>query len=296
MSKKTFKIIITYVLAFFTALAVIGGAGLILINRYQAEQTEKNSAKTAEEDSSFIPGELDSMTVLGVYDASQRPSGVCFVLFRLSAEQQKLYVTPLHSDLETGGSSLYDVYTAGGITAARDVLEQVLKIGIDKYMLITSQSFSIFSDSCGNISYNVPYNLIYTSADPDENTIIREGSLILDTKNLRRVLTFPEYTDGEEERMLILGNLTVELINNGCRSTFRSNREDVYNSLVAAGAATDISIYDMQDISPATDYILERSKSPASLLLPSGGYNEEGRYEPEPSFLEALPRWYGIKE
>lgn len=296
MSKKAAKITATYFITFLSAFLVIGGVGLIIMNRYSQSQAERMSQTSAAAQENYIPGETDSMTVFGMYDGAQRPSGVCFFLFRFSGPQNRLHVVPLHSDMAVGSSTLYDTYREGTVATARDALQSELGIPIEKYMMITGTGFDVFSDNCGNITYEVPYNLVYSSSDPDDNTIIRAGSQILDTKSLRKVLIYPEYKGGEEERIQTMGSLTVELINNGCRASFRSNLRDVYDQLTNAGSATDISIYDFDDVKPAVDYVLDRSTSPAQILLPSGVYDEGGRYVLDRSFVDALPRWFGLEE
>ncbi len=296
MSKKAAKITATYFISFLVAFLVIGGVGLIIMNRYSETQAERMAQTTAATQENNIPGEIDSMTVFGVYDGAQRPSGVCFYLFRFSAPQNRLSVVPLHSDMAVGEQTLYDAYRSGTVVTARDALQNEFGIPIERYMMITGSAFDIFSESCGNITYDVPYNLVYSSADPNENTIIRAGSQILDTKSLRKVLIYPEYKGGEEERIQTMGALTVELMNSGCRAAFRSNLRDVYDQLTNAGAATDISTYDFEDMKPAVDYVLERSSSPVQLLLPSGVYDEQNRYVVDRSFADALPRWFGLEE
>ena len=288
---KTVKIIITYVLTFLAAFAVIGGTGLIIMNRYKAAQSER-AAETTAETSDPIPGDIDRMIALIAYDGAARFDGVCFYIMGFVAEEDKLYIVPLHSDLEVNGRTLYDVYAEGGIVSAKDGLNNILPVTIDQYMVINHSGFNIFSEACGNISYDVPYHLINSSQNQYENTLIKEGIQILDTSNLSKVLIFPGYNNGEDERVQTMGTLTVELINAGCKSTFRSNLRDFYDQLVEAGCATNISSYDFDDVKPAWDYVLQRSVSPAQLLLPSGSYNESERYVMDADFVDALPRFF----
>ncbi|MBQ4485889.1 MAG: hypothetical protein K6G68_02040 [Oscillospiraceae bacterium] len=285
MAKKGIKIAATYFITFFVTLVIIGGVGFVIMNRYAQTQAAKNS-DTTETDLSYNEEDM-GMTVLGVYDGAERESGVCFYIFHLSGIQEKLYVMPLHADLAVGSQTLYSLYREGGVTAVQGALSGALKLNVEKYIMITGQGFNNFSEACGNISYVVPYNLLYSGED--ESIIVKEGEQILDTKNLRKVLTFPEYKDGEEERVHVMGGLAVDLINNGCTSTFRSNLDDVYESLINAGSITNISEYDFNDIQPATKHIIRLNSAPATLLLPSGSYDENGHFVMDSGFIDSLP-------
>ena len=165
---------------------------------------------------------------------------------------------------------------------------------MDKYIALDDTSFGIFSNLCGNISFNIPYNLINESEDPQENTVLKAGEQMLDNKTLRKVLTFPKYTGGEEYRATIVGEIICSMINNGSKGIFKSDPENVFTELANSGAEMDISIYDVHDSEEAIKYVLDRNSTPSQLVIPSGVYTEAG-YVLDDSFLDALPRWFGME-
>ncbi|MBP5580505.1 MAG: hypothetical protein J6X85_01725, partial [Ruminococcus sp.] len=219
----------------------------------------------------------------------------CFVLFRFLPSQSKLVVVPLQPEIVTnGGGTLYDLYRSGGAQAVKRGLETLTGFPVDKYIALDDTNFGTFSNLCGNISFNIPYNLIYESEDASENIVLKAGEQMLDNKTLRKVLIFPIYNGGEEYRATIVGEIVCGMIDNGAKGIFRSAPESVYTELANSGADMDISIYDYRDSEEAIKYVLDRNNSPSQLVIPSGVYTDQG-YVLDDAFIEALPRYFGME-
>ena len=304
MAKKSAKIAATYFITIFAALAVVGGTSFFMLRGYIFGDSDKPAApgdpdetQTSVTTSSaeYVPSDLDSRTVIGIYDAGSKPSSTCFVLFRFLPSQNKLVVVPLQPGTVTsGGGTLYDLYRSGGAQAVKRGLETLIGFPVDKYIALNDNNFGTFSNLCGNISFNIPYNLIYESEDAGENTVLKAGEQMLDNKTLRKVLIFPVYTGGEEYRATIVGEIVCGMMDNGAKGIFKSAPESVYTELANSGADMDISIYDYRDSEQAIKYVLDRSSSPSQLVIPSGTYTDGG-YVLDDAFIDALPRYFGME-
>lgn len=302
MSKKSAKIAVTYFTTIIASLAVVGGVSWFMLGPYLMGEAPKTPdvplqttapAPAAVNTSEYVPSIEDAQTVLGIYDAGDRSSAVTFVLFRFLPSETKLMVVPLRSDIlsREGTATIYDLYRSGGAQFVCRTIEGIIGYPVNKYVCLTDSSFQSFSDMCGSVTFDIPYNLIYESDNFNDNTVIKAGEQILDSRTLRKVLIYPNYTGGEEYRSTVVGELVVAMMNNGSKGVFSTSLESVYDELANSDALMDISRYDFLDIQPAIEYTLAHNSAPAQLVLPSGTQTDAGCVLDE-SFLEALPRYF----
>ncbi|MBQ4256340.1 MAG: hypothetical protein II714_01655 [Oscillospiraceae bacterium] len=305
MAKKSVKIAATYFITIIAALVLIGGVGFYFLNSYLNADNSKtmkvNGTTAAQTDSEeFVPTDIDARTVLAVYDGStpghtDSASRICFVLFRLAPAQNKLVIVPLQTDIQAvvngQADTLYNFYRTGGTASAVRAVESATLMPVEKYIKVNDDSLKAFSDMCGNVSFEIPYNLINESDDPEENVVLRKGNQILEFATMKKILTFPVYNGGEEYRAKVVGEITQKMLDNGCAGAFRSDLSSVYNTLVNSGTDTNVTAYDFNDDKPSIEYILANTTSPTQLVIPSGVYEGE-RYILDQSFIDALPRWF----
>ncbi len=305
MSKKSAKIAATYFVTIIFSLLLIGGAGYFILTRFMLDDNDNNKitpAQTAAPVTSadeYEPTAADSQTLLFIYEEEKKLSSSCFVLARFIPAESKVAIAPLQSDtcLTVDGSTntLYEFYRLGGSADAVKAVESTFKINIDKYMVMSSESFTTFSNFMGNISYDVPYNLIYEDTATGDTTIVKSGTQTLDSVTLKKVLTFPEYKSGEEERARVVGTIVTELINSGADGILRDGMDAVFNDIINSDIETDITRYDYDESKTAISYVIDNSSSPAQLVLPSGTYNDNGCYVPDESFISVLPKLFSIE-
>lgn len=289
------------------SLVLVGGLGYFILESYMNNDSGSSLAKiSAEEGTSaallnedYAPTEEDCRTVLFVYEEDKQQTDTCIVLSRFIPTENKAVIVPLQSDICTtvGGkqNTLYEFYRLGGITELKKAVEAASGISIDKYMKFNTESFTLFSNYMGNITYDVPYNLIYENEQTGESIIIKEGQQILDAVNLRNMLTFPNYKGGEEYRAKVVGQITVDLVNSGSQGILQNSLDSVFNSIINSDIDTDITKYDYEDSRNAISYVLKNTSTPAQVVLPSGAYNENNCYELDDNFVKALPRWFGME-
>lgn len=302
MAKKSAKIAATYFITIIISLLVVGCAGyyamISYFNKDDSESsinpmmTEANTARV--NDGSYEPSAADGITALVIYEAEKKQTSVSFALVRLAPTDSKIIVVPLQTDIrcELNGKSntLYEFYRLGGTADAKKAAENALKINIDRYIKFTRDNFTEFSDKMGNVTYDVPYNLIYDDAS-GEDIVIKQGEHILDSGSLRKVLCYPNYNGGEEYRAKVVATLAVSLINSGCAGMLKDDPEGVFSDVMNSGVETDITRYDYDEKSIAFEYILDNRSYPAEMVIPSGVYAEDGSYDLDESFITALPSW-----
>lgn len=305
MSKRSAKIAATYFLTIIISLLLIGGGGYLFITKYLEKEPETDgmddivmqdsSAQNAE----YAPVFGDGRTVLFIYEAEKSQTSTSFLLARFAPADNKAVLVPLQTDIacELNGTAntLYEFYRLGGTTEAKKAVEKFTGLTVDKYLKFSKDSFTLFSDFMGNVDYDIPYNLIIENPSTGESTVIKSGNQLLDSNTLRKVMCYPDYNGGEEYRAKVVGNLAAELLNSGCRGILRDGLDTVFTDIINSDIETDITKYDYEEDKPAINYVLENTSAPAQLVIPSGSYNENGCYQLDEAFVDALPRWFAME-
>ena len=302
MSKRSAKIAATYFLTIIISILLIGGIGYLVITKYLNREPETGGMEEIIQDDAagiqaeYVPEQGDGKTLLVIYENENKQSSTSFVLARFAPAGNKVVIVPLQTDIacEMNGVSntLYEFYRLGGTSDAKKAVEKITGLTIDKYMKFSKDSFTLFSNFMGNVDYDIPYNLFINNAATGESTVIRSGNQILDTNTLRKVMCYPDYTGGEEYRAKVVGTLAADLLNSGCRGILQDGLDTVFSDIINSDIETDITRYDYDEDKPAIEYVLDNSTSPAQLVIPSGSYNENGCYQLDDVFIDALPRWF----
>ncbi len=303
MSKRTSKVALTYIL---TIIFTLVAAALVCGYAFSSLLSDGSNDDNVSDDDivqlepmtvlgSYEPTAKDSKTLLLILDAEKRESGSCFLIARFLPTEKKIVLLPLPSNtLVADGeenSTLYNVYRNNGTKKTVSAVESSLNISVDKYIKFNRSSFSVIADIFGSIDYIIPYNLVYDNPDTGEATVIKSGSRMLDSTDIRKVLTYPNYTQGEEYRTQCLGIIANELITKGTTNaaSFADNLDDYFVAIINSDIDTDITAYDYDDIDNALKYVIRNSTAISSFILSSGSTNEDGQYVIDEKFLATLP-------
>lgn len=305
MSKRSAKIAATYFLTIIISLVLIGGGGYLFIMNYLNKEPEKSgmddivmqdSSLTDEE---YVPIFGEGRTVLFIYEDAKSQTSTSFLLARFAPADNKAVLVPLQTDiaceLDGTANTLYEFYRLGGTYQAKRAVEKFTGLTVDRYLKFTASSFTLFSDFMGNVDYDIPYNLIFEDTSTGRSTVLKSGNQLLDSNTLRKVMCYPDYKGGEEYRAKVVGNLALELLNSGCRGILRDGLDTVFTDIINSDIETDITKYDYDEDKPAISYVLDNTSSPAQLVIPSGTYNENGCYQLDEEFVDALPRWFAME-
>lgn len=310
MAKRTSKVVLTYILTIVFTLII---AALVCGYAFSSILSNDNNDNDNISDDDIV--QLEPMTVLGSYepsaedsktmllilDAEKRESGSCFLVARFLPTEKKVVLLPLPSNTLVSDSgendTLYNVYRNSGTKKTVSAVENCLNISVDRYIKFNRSSFSVIADIFGSIDYIIPYNLVYDNPDTGETTVIKSGSRMLDSTDIRKVLTYPDYTQGEEYRAQCLGIIANELITKGTTNaaSFADNLDDYFVTIINSDIDTDVTAYDYDDIDNAMKYVIKNSTAISSFILSSGSTNENGQYVIDEKFLETLPEQFMTK-
>lgn len=301
MSKKSTKIALTYFITIIMTFIIIGGLGYLFLQYLQnpkAGSAEEVTIMPMDNQEGYVPAAANNVSTLFIFDSEKRLSGTCFLLVRTFATERKLVLMPLPADtsakLDGTENSLYEFYRLGGAKKAVSAAENCTGTKIDYYMKMDNDSFSTMVSVFGGIDVNIPYNLVYTNPDTGEETVYREGSTYADSIVLRKLLTYPLYTAGEEYRAKILGVTASDLINKNVTSSFSSHVDDYFSTVINSHAETNFTAYDYKEHADALKYIASSDERIAQLVTVSGAYNENNFFELDANFVRAIPEWLGL--
>lgn len=302
MAKKGTKIALTYFITIIVTLIIIGGICFMLFRQLTSPKepdvaVPDISGLTPNE---YVPTAENNKTTLFIFDSEKRMSGCCFMLVRLIADEQRMSIMPLPADTcaYVGGTedSLYEFYRRGGAPQAVSAAENAAGLTIDYYMKLNNESFEVMVDIFGGVDFDVPYNLIYSSPDTGEETIIREGTTFLDSELLRKVVTYPLFNSGEEYRAKITGVLINDLINKNIDDGFSNHIDDYFSTVINSAAETNFTAYDYEAQSRAMKYVASSDDRVCQLVTVTGAYNDNGNFVLDEDFLRSVAERFKLYE
>lgn len=306
MAKRSSKVILTYVITIVLTLLITGGICYFAFSSILSGNDKKPS-DTSENDialqpmtalGDYTPSAEDARTVLLILDAEKRESGSCFLVARFLPVEEQFVLLPIPSNTSISSGeneeTIYNIYRNGGTKKAVEAAESCLGISIDKYIKFNKTSFSVIADIFGGIDYDIPYNLVYDNPDTGEATVLKEGRQFLDSTSLRKVLTYPNYTQGEEYRSKCLGVAINDLVTHGTSnsSNFANNLDDYFVAVINSDIDTDITAYDYDEVKKAMKFVIKNSSQISTFILSSGVENENGHYVIDEKFLATLPELF----
>ena len=304
MAKKGTKIALTYFITIIVTLFIIGGIGLLLLNEIMSPEKEDNGPSVELEQlvelEEYVPSVQNNKTTLIIFDSEKKMSGCCFMLVRMIASEGYMVIMPVPADtyanVDGSENSLYEFYRLGGTADAVKAVESATGVKADYYLKLNNESFYTVIDIFGGVDFNIPYNLLYTNPDTGEETIFREGETYLDSQMLRKVITYPLYTSGEEYRAKVAGVAVTDLINRNVTPSFSTHIDDYFSSIINSQIETNFTAYDYEEQSKAMKYVAENEERVCQLVTVTGTYNENSLFVLDENFLNSLTERFKLYE
>lgn len=295
MASKGTKIALTYVITIILTLLIIGGVGYWILGEIMSPKEEKQPEfqlehmMTADD---YVPSADNNKTTLIIFDSEKRMSGCCFMLARMIATERYITIMPIPSDTyaNIGGTenSIYEHYRLGGIADAVEAVENATGVTVDYYLKLNNESFGVFVDIFGGVDFHVPYNLEYFNYDTNEETIFREGDVYLNSRDLRKIITYPLYNSGEEYRAKMTGVAVSDLLNRNISAGFSNYVDDYFSTIINSTVETNFTAYDYKEQSDAIKYVVESDTGVCRLVTVTGSYNDNSLLVLDESFVKSL--------
>lgn len=295
MASKGTKIALTYVITILLTLVIIGGIGYWVLEQIMAPKVEEQPAVQLEQmmtADDYVPVFEDNKTTLIIFDSEKRMSGCSFMMARMIAQERYITVMPIPSDTyaKVGSTedSIYEFYRLGGITEAVKAAEAATGVKVDYYLKFNNDSFGAFVDIFGGVDFHIPYNLEYSNPDTGEETIYREGDTFIDSRDMRKIITYPLYKSGEEYRAKMAGVAVSDLLNRNIAVGFSNYVDDYFSTVINSSVETNFTAYDYEEQSDVIKYVVESDANVCQLLTVTGSYNENSLFVLDEGFVKSL--------
>ena len=295
MASKGTKIALTYVITILLTLVIIGGIGYWVLEQIMAPEVEEQPAVQLEQmmtADDYVPVFEDNKTTLIIFDSEKRMSGCSFMMARMIAQERYITVMPIPSDTyaKVGSTedSIYEFYRLGGIPDAVKAAEAATGVKVDYYLKFNNDSFGAFVDIFGGVDFHIPYNLEYSNPDTGEETIYREGDTFIDSRDMRKIITYPLYKSGEEYRAKMAGVAVSDLLNRNIAAGFSNYVDDYFSTVINSSVETNFTAYDYEEQSDVIKYVVESDANVCQLLTVTGSYNENSLFVLDEGFVKSL--------
>lgn len=300
------NVLVAYAATMLVCLLLFGSIALYLLDRFvtaPAEQSGEELSAVTEDETGETDYSFARQTVLFVGAGSEDINAMA--ILRILPDEGKILIVPVskYTLSSAGGASgtLLELYSSGGMTFLKQAVESSFGVECSRYVKISDGGWKSLVEYLGGTStYNFPEELLYKNQETGELTSFSQGpaTRTLWGDDIRRIVTYPLYSDGERTRLQVVGEIGVSLLN----SAFLTNSENIKSNLTSIfntifnNSDTDITSPRFREVSPAYEYMLDSFDSPASYRLPKGVWNESGYFEVSSDFPDELREYFMLNE
>lgn len=257
--KKSGSIAIPFLVTIFIGMILVGGAAFFIYHTYIKK--EKTLDEPPQRNSSISLSAKDNHTILMILDDPAGGSASStFMLVRSLPYKRKLLLVGIPSNsiyysAEKGGQlKLKDTYERNGAEEAEALIEKMLGIKIDKYIVFSPDSFNWVCDKVfGSVSYQVDIEFKGVTGDGSTQT--------LDAEKILKYITYNKFSGGESERSNKAATLVQKMIQSSSGSRISQNLDVYFSTLFNMTALTDITAADYNNYKDAIKYLLALPKT-----------------------------------
>ena len=298
-------VLIVYVITMLISLALFGAVALVLLEVFVtqpklARLAAADSGVSEDADASREPDySLARETILFIGADGDNINGMALV--RVLPDLLSVKIVPIspYTYSQVGGTegTIASLYDAGGMTYLKSGVENAMGVKCDKYIKITNDGWKSFVEYLGGTnSYYFPQDIYYKNEDTGEITSFSQGSATrtLYGDDIRRIITYPLYDNGNEARVQVVGELTTSLVNSACTynsGSVISNIQSIFNILYN-NSDSDITSRSFASVRDAYEYLIQNSTSPATYRLPSGSWDSRGYFNVDGSFKSEIETYF----
>ena len=282
--KKSGRIAVPFLVTVFLGLLIVGG-GAYGIYKYFGlgnEQELKEPSPRVVATTSYE----DSHTVLLVLDEPDLKCSSTFVLMRSIPKDKKLMFLGLPTNMITVidgvQRSLSGSYKAGGVSAAKEFIEIIFGITIDRYMKFDGAALRKACDMIGGVNYPVKVQMSGFNSDGSEQYLSGE--------QIEKFITYSMFDEGEVQRAYIASSVISDMINQADGKRLADGLDNSFNTIINM-VDSDITAVDYKKRKTAIKNMLSRSES-ISRFLTMDGNNADADFIPSEGFIKNIVEEY----
>ena len=302
-------VLIVYVLTMLFSVIMFGTVAYVLLDVFVtqpklAREAELSKAPVSEDDAA---AETDYSaareTILFVSEQSGTVNSIA--LIRVLPDLGTIRIVPVSqytlSSVSGVEGTIETLYSTGGMTYLKQAVENACGVTCDRYIKISNEGWSGFVDYLGGTSdYYFPQDMYYKNEATGEITSFSQGSATrtLYGDDIRRIMSYPLYTDGNAARLRAVGELWTSLINSACSYNSGSvvgNIQTIFN-VIYNNSDTDITQKTFSDVREAYEKLISENSAPATFRLPTGEWDSSGYFNVDEAFKTEILSYFELVE
>ena len=302
-------VLIVYVLTMLFSVIMFGTVAYVLLDVFVtqpklAREAELSKAPASEDD---VAAETDYSaareTILFVSEQSGTVNSIA--LIRVLPDLGTIRIVPVSqytlSSVSGVEGTIETLYSTGGMTYLKQAVENACGVTCDRYIKISNEGWSGFVDYLGGTSdYYFPQDMYYKNEATGEITSFSQGSATrtLYGDDIRRIMSYPLYTDGNAARLRAVGELWTSLINSACSYNSGSvvgNIQTIFN-VIYNNSDTDITQKTFSDVREAYEKLISENSAPATFRLPTGEWDSSGYFNVDEAFKTEILSYFELVE
>ena len=302
-------VLIVYVLTMLFSVIMFGTVAYVLLDVFVtqpklAREAELSKAPASEDD---VAAETDYSaareTILFVSEQSGTVNSIA--LIRVLPDLGTIRIVPVSqytlSSVSGVEGTVETLYSTGGMTYLKQAVENACGVTCDRYIKISNEGWSGFVDYLGGTSdYYFPQDMYYKNEATGEITSFSQGSATrtLYGDDIRRIMSYPLYTDGNAARLRAVGELWTSLINSACSYNSGSvvgNIQTIFN-VIYNNSDTDITQKTFSDVREAYEKLISENSAPATFRLPTGEWDSSGYFNVDEAFKTEILSYFELVE
>lgn len=302
------KVLVVYVATMLVCVILFGSCAIYLLDVFVKEPARKKAESLANEENNQTEDiakedySSASQTILFVGANGEAINGMAII--RSLPGEGKINILPIskYTLSQSNGISgtLLSLYESGGITYLQSAVESAFGVTCDRYIKITDDGWKALVEYFGGTSsYNFAETLYYKNEETGELTSFSQGTATrtLWGDDLRRIITYPLYSDGEKTKVQVVGEVGVSVINSGFMTNcdeLKSNLQNIFNTIFN-NSDTDITANGFKKVKPAYEHLLDSAKTPATYRMPKGSWDQSGYFTVDSGFKSELKEYFGLE-
>ena len=302
-------VLIVYVITMLICMVIFGSVAVVLLDEFVTKPKLERQA-AADSTGDVVDNTLTEKdfslareTILFIGSDGDTINGMA--LLRALPDALSVRVVPVSPMIYTSVSgtdgTLLSLYDLGGLNYLIAGVQNAFGVSCDKYIKISNDGWKSLVEYLGGTgSYIFPQDIYYKNEETGEITSFSQGQTTrtLWGDDIRRIITYPLYDNGNETRVQVVGELSAALINSACTTnsgSIVSNMQSIFNTIYN-NSDTDITSRSFSDVRDAYTYLVQNSNSPAAYRMPGGTWDDRGYFTVSDAFRMEIKEYFEIPE
>lgn len=299
MAKKGNNVAAVFLITIIITLVLGGGTVFLLTEKFdifgQNDAPERATTLPQYVPVGFQAEAEHDQTILAVIGDGENEDNAVFLLMRFQPTQNRIVVVPISGKTicqkGTTRNTAYEFFRRGGVISVTEAISSTVNIPIDRYVYLDNVCFSTVGDTIfGGVRYDVTTDIIYENTAANEDVVIRAGTSVLSSNQLRQLLANPSLDEQEKVRLESL--LFTEMINQSIGDRLYNSLDDFYGIIVNQ-TFTNISFKDYELRKEAVENMIVPNTRPAVGVIPEGEWNGE-EFSMSVEFRNELADIFGV--